>query len=51
MILVIMNELASDIPVTTMLVVSGTVLLLAGVPLGRDLITLAVGLHVGQVEK
>lgn len=46
-----MTELANDIPITTMMVVCGTVLLLAGVPLGRDLITLAVGLHVGQAEK
>lgn len=46
-----MPELANDIPATTFMVVCGTVLLLAGVPFGQDLITLAVGLHVGHAAK
>jgi len=46
-----MTELATDIPSTTFMVVCGTALLLAGVSFGRDLITLAVGLHVGQAAK
>lgn len=46
-----MTDLTGDVPTCTLMVLCGTVLLMAGKPFGQGLITLAVGLHVGHSAK
>ena len=46
-----MTEFAEHTAMTAVLVVCGTVLLISDVSLGRDLITLAVGIEFGSQAK
>ncbi|MEZ3144663.1 hypothetical protein [Halobaculum sp. MBLA0143] len=40
-----------DVSTPAAIAACGTVLLLAGVPFGRGLITLAVGMYIGEEQK